>query len=315
MKKWICTALALVMCLALPLTAFAAADGGGRLTPWESEEVKIYVAETFASFEDGEIDGVSEPFWSGGTAANADFAFLTRWQDGQLAFYGNKTGAVMDYFRVAAPEMLETEGVQGSAVGLGAYIENNSENEQALGLFMIGTGCYILQGGYLPLLAAKDGGIEEAEEASAGLVYIPAGFKGYFLVFLEDLFDQWSGNYWEPGVSKILQPGFMLNLQSEEGETFIIDNIFLFGEDLEEKNDGVIEVNKTAAPTPSPTPAPAQTGAPTQAPTQAAPEDKDKGTPPWLWYAVGGGAAAIAVVVCLVLFRKKKQPEGENSGE
>lgn len=290
--------------LCLPLRA-----GAARLTPWESPQMPIYVAETFESFADGNINALTEPFWSGTGHSTGTFPFYAEWNAGRLVFTGNNTG-FSDIIRINAPGMNAAAEVGKQAAGMGFYLENNSAAGQQLDFYMIGEGCYSLGSSAKGWLYSLQG--EKTEQI--GFATVPAGFKGYFVCFMANLNNLWnSGAPWG-GTDSISMPGFdILSLELAEGETFVIDNVFYFGEDLQNKQAELIQV---ITPTPTPlitatalvaTPAPTSTAASPGAPSNA------------FWWIITGvcslGSIFMAVLLAADIHKNKKNKNSAAPGE
>lgn len=259
-KRTAALLLALLACTLLPTRALA------KSSPWEGENIPIYVADTFSEFTDGEINFLAEPFWAGVGSGTGVSPFTGAWQEGKLVITGTPEGFT-ENFRFQSAAMAAASGQGEKAEGIGFYVENNAQRPQQIDFYMIGaSGCYSIPNGKPIFTASLTGDLTRQD----GYAEVPAGFKGYIYCYLADFENAWAADRpWAPPEDYIAFPGFsVLDLELTQGETFVIDNIFYFGGEVEDNNSGTIEITKAQAPTP--TPAPAQTEKPGASATPAA---------------------------------------------
>lgn len=308
--------LLVVLMAALMLCAFsfgAMAEG----TPWEDPEVKLHVVSDFSEFADGEVDIAAEPFWAG---SGANFNWDVKYEEGKMVFYGTKVPGMADNFRLGMTTL--TEDVQKAAQGVGFYLENNSEYEQRIGYFFIGSVCIMSNMNSYVYLIDENGAISEADSDGGTCFFIPAEFKGYVMSPIEGLFNAWGENQpqWDVATAPIgafgLQFGEM-ELDKDAGETFVVDNFFFYGTDLEE-NLGDITIGEVTAPTEkpaeTPTPAPGtatpSVGGSATAGTTQGTDDKPADSNIWLWVGIGAAVVVVAAVVIVIASKKKGSKDG-----
>lgn len=288
-------------------------------TPWEDTSSKIALLSTFDDITAGPIDTTAEPFWSG-TYNNQDnpmpCPFKAKIEDGKFVVYGAIEGVdvITDYFRLSLNASLATDASkaqQAAAEGIGFYMENNSEMEQQMGLFFIGSACLMTNGSSYIYFVDLAGNVTEAENDGNNGFYVPAGFKGYVLFPVQYIMDAWvNQEAWNPATKPFGAFGLQfiyVMLDEAKGETLVFDNIFAYGPNVTENNDGVIPLTAATATaaitaTPAITAVPtAVTGTPTAAPAAAA------AMPTWAWVAIIGGAVLVLALLIFALTSKKPE--------
>lgn len=330
MKK---TVVSIIACLMLLLTLSVSAFAD---SPWTDSSMKVYLATSFDAYENGEIKLNEEPFWVGDQVPPQK----AKWENGRLVFFESDGTALS--FRIADTEFNSrgSQEYQIKAKGMGFYVENNSQEDVTLDLFMPGfsdkgNACYGFSADTEVELISVDGEAIAGELGSDNSVYIPAGFKGYVNFDLETLQNAWGGGTpWAPESVPITLVGFTFRyLYLEEGETFVIDNLYLYGTDIPQDNSAfevvpVATKAPTQAPTQtasSPTAEPANTSAQPQNTTKAAAEtegEKSGGSDGifslTLIIILAAGAVVVAaiIVIATIMARKKSQKSsnGENEG-
>ncbi len=134
LKKYIVSAAAAV------LLAFLCVPASALETPWDSKDIHINVAETFSDMQNGEVVWDQGIFWTGTPFYEWPAA---KWQDGQLVFtdfMGLDSGEdTRMTFRIQTNEMSLAEA--SGSIGMGFYVENNTDKEQSVGFYMVGMGC------------------------------------------------------------------------------------------------------------------------------------------------------------------------------
>lgn len=312
-KTLISVVLCLTLLLALALPAMAD-------TPWSNDGLNVYLLTSFDNFGDGEINFTQEPFWVGDQVPS----FSAKWENGALVFYeGDGSGA---YFRIADTEFngRNVEEYLINATGMGFYVENNGLDDANIDLFLPGfkgdaSACYAFSVDTVFELVSIDGEIIEGEVASDNSVYIPSGFKGYVNFELDTLQNMWGGGTpWDPETVPFSLLGFNIKyLYLEEGETFVIDNVYIYGTDIPHDNyafDVVPAESQTPTQAPTDEPTEGNTAAPTdsQPGTSGEPQattGADKGGDSNLALIIGiaGGVVLVAGVILLVVVLTKKK--------
>ena len=291
MKKIIVSIV--IAALLLSCVAFAAG------TPWDSNSVKITLAESFSDRADGKItwDSAKDGFWTGTAFYEWPEA---EWKNGQIVFTDfaglNDGGDTRMTFRIQTNE-IQNVSAAGS-VGVGFYVENNTAKVQSVGFYMVGGSKCCLRndaGSKVIFVSKKTGQITEFTATDKDMAMIPAGEKGWVLSFYDEFTNLWSSEEYDPATNPIRMPGFELTnllIDGSKGETVVIDNVFFFGEGCVESHKDIVlnggslpqtpqntqsvstptqtPVEPTKTPTQTPTKAPVEsTKAPAQTPTKA----------------------------------------------
>ena len=329
MKKRIVTAvicIALIFCFSV---SFAAEDFP---TPWEQEDMNIYVLEDFNGISDREVTK-QELTWEG----QENFPYSAKFEGGKFVFCSSEGTSADFRYMFSDQDAFGVELFQGIE-GLGFYIENNTETIQSLGLFMIGNGLFLLDQGSTVILYDTQGKYTLLE--GDNYVDIPAGFKGYFVVPLEFVINEWNGNTgWDAANDRITSFGLRFTsvaVDAAKNETLVFDDLFIYGAGVgDKKGDVNVIMNAGPAQTPPPseeaTPAPTdettenpaqttskadRTNAPNATSDVSATNPQVSGTaenapegyvPAWtLWLTVGIAAVGIIIVLVICTVKIKK---------
>lgn len=264
-KKLITIAVCLLICIGSVFVMAIPLDSQGRQTPWDSQSIKITVAETFSEFDNGAIQPDQEPFWTG--AASSEWPELA-WKKGVLVFTNapipSEESPTRFSFRIQTDEMNESSA-KGST-GIGFYIENNTANPQNIGFYMIGAASCLKSANGTPLyFITTNGQYVISTVGESEMAIIPPGTKGYVMAFYEDMQNLWADGQTYDGADPIKMPGFELvnlKIDKSKGESVVIDNVFFFGPGCTGDTEGAITVNRTLTPYGGTT-APPTTSAPT----------------------------------------------------
>lgn len=245
MKKFISMFL-FIICIISYFTPISFAD---IETPWTNKEIRIQLIERFRKL-DGKLEINDD---------NYEFTRFTylketygkyEWKNGAFVHYdGDASG---DWFAYNSPLIAEL-GLEpfSNAQGLGCYVENNSESfDLKLGFTLKQSeeNFYIISSSmgkiYYASADGKETGCLETDESwGQSIAIIKPGFKGYVLVPFSSLKNKSTGNAWDTKSSFLTQIGFifMQSIANERtGENTLIDNIFLYGKDVVDNNDGII---------------------------------------------------------------------------
>lgn len=314
LKKYIVSAAAVV------LLAFLCVPASALETPWDSKDIHINVAETFSDMQNGEVVWDQGIFWTGTPFYEWPAA---KWQDGQLVFtdfMGLDSGEdTRMTFRIQTNEMSLAEA--SGSIGMGFYVENNTDKEQSVGFYMVGMGCCLKnKNGTSIYFFSVDGSRTESVVGDAEMAIIPPGQKGYVVAFYEDFTNLWSSDAYNPDTDPVRMPGFELTnlrVDGSKGETVVLDNVFFFGSGCVDNNNGIITVNtEPGQNTPgaeTPAPEETQSAQPEQTePAQASPDASvrpEKSGINGMYIAAGVIAvlAVAAVVIALIAGKKKEK--------
>ena len=306
MKKCI---MAAAMCIALVFSVSASFAAGDFPTPWEREDMHIDVLEDFYWAEDREINAREELLWEGAP----DFPYSARFQNRQLVInYSRGTSADFRHMFPARETFLFNYALFRGMEGLGFYMENNTDKVQSIGLFMVGSGLFVLDRDSTVILYNIDGRYTLLK--GDGCVDIPAGFKGYFVVPLEFIVNDWDNeSAWDPQNDLLMSFGLRFNsvsVDSRKGETLVFDDLFIYGKGVQD-NRGEVMVFMNAGPAQTP-PSEEESAAPGSAQQTGTTENVPEGyAPVWtLWLMVGIavlGMAAIIIIFSSALKKKQKQ--------
>lgn len=304
MKK---IAAVFVVIAGLFCTAYAGIDEAGRLTPWDSEDIKINVAETFSDMADGDIVWDDGGFWTGTAFYEWPDA---QWQDGRLVFtdfMGMDDGAATRMtFRIQTNQMGASSAA--GSTGMGFYVENNTQQPQSIGFYMVGqSSCLKNKNGTVIYFISQSGECFPSTVTDSEMAIVPPGEKGYIITFYEDMMNLWSNDPYSPDIDEVKMPGFELTnllVDGSKGETVVIDNVFFFGPGCTDNNNGIIRTE--AKPTVTDEPEQTQ-DAPSAQVTESATEQavKPGETASVFWY-VGAAAVLIAAIAAAAIILRGK---------
>lgn len=306
MKKRIVIA-ALCVCMALVFCVPASLAAGDYPTPWEREDMYIDVLEDFYWAEDRYINAREELRWE----AAPDFPYTARFLNRQLVFnYSRGTSADFRYMFPVRETYLYNFNLFQGMEGLGFYMENNTDKAQSIGLFMIGNGLFVLDYNSTVILYSIDGKYTVLH--GDGSVNVPAGFKGYYVVPLEFIVNDWNNHSaWDPKTDFLLSFGLRfasVSIDSIKGETLVFDDLFIYGRNVQ-NNRGEVIVFMNAGPAQTPPSEEQPAGSPVAQPSETTQKPPEGYAPAWaLWLMAGIGALGIIVisVIFTVMINKKR---------
>jgi len=235
MKK---VTVVILMILALTFTLASAQE---RDNPWNSTDIKVQIAETFSSRGDCAIewDDAASGYWTGQAFYEWPDA---QWKNGQLVLTnfpglaGNEPSRFT--FRIMTDEISNAD-ISGS-IGMGFYVENNTAKVQSIGFYMIGSAsCLKNKNDTVLTFVDLNGTVTESVVTDQDMAMIPAGAKGYVIVYYEDFMNLWAQGAYDPSADPIGAPGFEITnmlIDGEIGESIVIDNVFYFGKDCNDNN-------------------------------------------------------------------------------
>lgn len=316
MKKFLILILASLLSLAV-VPALA------NQTPWEDASVKIQIVEDFDSFANGQINLEESPF----ELLSSNLVHKFKWENGQLIAYSGGSGS--EYFSLVTDNVsaLTAESFE-DAEGFGFYVENNTRSaiHVAPMMFCEGQGSYVVEAG-LDVFGAEIGvgfdylSFDASWQQTIGI--IPEGFKGYYVVPFENVIHQQEQRAWESGRDYFNKIGFVFQaatVNEAKGDTVVLDNFFIYGQNLEDNNNGriILDLGGGEEPTTTPeeeqTTAPVETAAATAQPTAAAPtetpKDTDKTAKDNSIYIIIGIAAVVIAGAAVLYFLFRKKPGG-----
>ncbi len=218
-------------------------------TPWNNKEMRIQLIERFRKLDQKLVISNENDEFSCFVPYDSTYGKY-EWKNGAFVHYdGDASG---DWFAYNSSQIAEL-GLESfsKAQGFGCYVENNSAssdlklgftlNQSEDNFFIISSsagGMY-----YATADGTKTGRLETDESWGQSAAIIEPGFKGYIIVPFTSLKNQQTGQPWDSNRNYLTQIGFIF-LQSianeGTGENTLIDNIFLYGKNVTDNNDGFI---------------------------------------------------------------------------
>lgn len=186
-------------------------------------EANVHVVESF-SYMAGARSLTEEPFWYEGKNPSlyADFA------GGRLTLMGK--GVAAFHFRFGSDPVSKSWDETEKADGWGFYVENNTARDVPVNLFLIGNACIQIAANGVATLVSPEG---EATETPLedGFVVLRPGFRGYLMAENRYLVNNWAeGRPYNPKEDLLSAFGLQVGrLSFNAGESFVIDDVFLFG--------------------------------------------------------------------------------------
>lgn len=218
-------------------------------TPWNNKDMRIQLIERFRKLDQKLVISNESTEFCCFIPYNRTYGKY-EWKNGAFVHYaGDASG---DWFAYNSPQIADL-GLESftKAQGFGCYVENNSasfdlklgftlnQSEEEFYIISSSTGGMY----YASVDGTKTGRIETDESWGQSVAIIEPGFKGYIIVPFASLKNQQTGKPWDTNSSYLTQIGFIF-LQSianeKTGENTLIDNIFLYGRDVSDNNDGII---------------------------------------------------------------------------
>lgn len=250
MKKTIGLVLAAVMLLMIASVPAMAAE---LPTPWTDDTMKIWVADDLTGSDSAVIDESTEKSegakWIGWPASGLEASL--QYKDNALRIY--HTSAWTGNLQILGNGSGSLEGaVLDGALGIGMYIENNTEEVIGLkGHMYTDTGFFEAAGGSIYYII-ENGQATEAAMLNAGYLEVPAGFKGYYLFPLENLKNSWSAN--APATADdakayktdlICLETSPIGAPDQTSQYLLIDDIFFYGKGITDNTaeKGNIDIN------------------------------------------------------------------------
>ncbi|MBS1413078.1 MAG: hypothetical protein HPZ00_07200 [Christensenellaceae bacterium] len=296
-------------------------EPGTTVTPWENENVKIDVVESF-DFPDREID-ITEM-----QVPDTECPYLARYENGKVVIYQSDVDHC-SYFRFDVAN--KDSSVFRHADGIGFYINNDTAENVMLGFKMLGSNLYVIDND-MPIKLFNMDGDQVVATVSNDCLYVPARFEGYVTIAVEYLKGYWNeGTFvpeWTRGESYISSIGFQtyyLWIDTEAGDTVTFDEFFVYGTKVKDDpqdinvakiNGDLIEMPLNEGDAPSSSAGTSDstskaTGSVSKAPSSAA--DKDSSSPSWIIWVVIGVVAAAVIIVIIAVAAKKKKTDGDQA--
>lgn len=295
-------------------------EPGTTVTPWEDENVKINVLESF-DFPDREIE-LSEM-----QVPDTECPYLARYEDGKVVIYQSDVDHCT-YFRFDMTN--KDSSAFRHADGIGFYINNDTAENVMLGLKMLGSNLYVIDNDK-PIKLFNMEGDQVVATVANDCLYVPARFEGYVTIAVEYLLGYWNEASfvpeWTRGESYISSIGFQtyyLWIDSEAGDTVSFDDFFVYGTNVEDNpkdvtvakiNGDLIEMPLNEGDVPGTSPSEGTgstsqaTGSASKSPSSTT-EPEDANTSWIIWVVIG--VAVVAVVVIIIAVASKKKKNGGN---
>ena len=326
MKK--VTAVFIVLLLIMfSYTALAETQYGEN--PWTNENSKIYVFEDFSGTFEGE-DWTKYPnYWSFAAYSGED-PLKGSVTNGAMTFPCTDGESKWDAFFFGMSAPLESE-MFSVAKGFGFYVKNSTAADIYVSPYGQGgnseTNLLFMYSGIADetLIIDMQGTLDYADVYGvADHICIPSGFEGYIVMPMSHFYNGHLSTILD-GTSALedasnytlTQIGLRINnVVIENDESFIIDDFFIYGENLPEEKTGDVKVTKpSGTQTESPSASagttagnePSSSASVTTGATQGV-DTPASSTP---WGLIIGIAAAVLIVAAVVLIVVSKQNKGK----
>lgn len=296
-------------------------EPGTTVTPWEDENVKINVLESF-DYPDREVE-LSEM-----QAPDTECPYLARYEDGKLVIYQSDVDHC-NYFRFEITN--KDTSVYRHADGIGFYINNDTAENVMLGFKMLGSNLYVIRND-MPIKLFNMEGDQVVATVANDCLYVPARFEGYVTIAVEYLMGYWTEapfvGDWVRGESYINSFGlqtYYLWIDSEAGDSVTLDDFFVYGTKVKDNPQDVVAkiggeliempLNEGDAPAASsPAEVPGSTSAATGSVSKAPSETTQPGSSDisWIIWVVVGVVVIAAAVIIIAVASKKKKNGGNN---
>ena len=325
MKK-ITAVFIMLLLVMFSYTALAETQYGEN--PWTNENSKIYVFEDFSGTFEGEEWTKYPGYWSFAAYSGED-PLKGSVTNGAMTFPCTDGASRWDAFFFGMSAPLEPE-MFSVAEGFGFYVKNSTAADIYAAPYGQGgnddNALLFMYSGSIDetLIIDMQGTLDYADTYGvADHVCIPSGFEGYIVIPMSHFYNghlstMLDGTSALEGASNytLTQIGLRINNAAiYEDESFIVDNFFIYGENLPQEKIGDVKVTKPSeTQTESPS-ASAGSTAGNESPSASATTDATQGvnapassTP---WGLIIGIAAAVVVVAAVVLFVVMKQRKAE----
>lgn len=298
-------------------------EPGTTVTPWEDENVKINVLESF-DYPDREVE-LSEM-----QVPDTECPYLARYEDGKLVIYQSDVDHCT-YFRFEISNR-DTSAYR-HADGIGFYINNDTAENVMLGFKMLGSNLYVIDND-MPIKLFNMEGDQVVATVSNDCLYVPARFEGYVTIAVEYLKGYWTESSfvgeWIRGESYITSMGFQtyyLWIDSDAGDTVTFDDFFVYGTNVDDNPGDVVvakvggeliemPLNEGDAPAASsPAENPGSTSAATGAATNGSGNEAQPGNEntSWVIWVVVGVVVVAVIIIIIAVAAKKKKSGGDNN--
>ena len=224
-------------------------------------------------------------------------------KDGKITVLSNPSGAWVGPVKFGFGN--DIKDVPG-AKGFGFYVENNLGKDIKISPCAFGKQYILSDPGCLVFTMDVNGVCKEHVIASDKGITLAKGFKGWVFVPVESVVDGHKSNSKVDGNElQITTLLLSFNGTFKEGEGSIVyDNFFVYG-DVEDNNNGRIDLSVAVTPEPTVEPTAEPTDEPTEAPSASAPAEPAQDNAVWVYIVVAVAVVAIIAVVAVIL--KKKQ--------
>ena len=290
------------------------AKTAGKLTnPVYDPNIKIHIYDDLSNAPEGETlfdytgKGISDDelvIWCGqGYNSKAKLEL----KDGKITVLSNPSGDWVGPVKFGFGN--DIKDVPG-AKGFGFYIENNLGKALKISPCAFGKQYILSDPGCLVFTMDVNGACKEYTIASDKGMTLDKDFKGWVFVPLESVVDGYQGNskFGSENFS-ILYIAAQFGTAFKEGDgTIVYDDYFVYG-DVEDNNNGRIDLSVAITPEPTVEPTAEPTAEPTDEPTEvpgaSAPAEPQQSDMTWVYIVIAVVLAAVIVVVAVIL--KKKQ--------
>ncbi len=251
-------------------------------TPWDTEGVKVHIYQDFSSFGNMNIMQFTEGF----NLESAGMTHFMRIKNNRLDFYAGGGGDM--YFNWTLPISDQSKAQFANADGIGFYVENNTPGDIIIGLQSKNSdNVQYICSGYTYCFDLETGDFYTGDTDDTWDVHcmpiVPAYFKGYIIFPIESVTtrngDAWSSSDYLDSLGLILRGGV---LNEKTNENMVIDNLFVYGKNVVDNNNGRVVFNAGEVPaddvtTPTATPTTAPTATPDVTPTTAPTDEQTAG--------------------------------------
>lgn len=291
-------------------------DAFGRILPFEDERVKIHKATGFDQWY-----GKNDIILNGKATTNEitllgqAFPESAEITNGKVIITSAKgaNGKGISRFSLCINDpMVGSAQMQAKICdGIGIYVENNTDTDFILNSFNKSSSSFILSNdegiGYFIDLNGNCTTHALASSANANNlkgITVPAGAKGYAIIFIDDL--SLSGTHpYNASTAPILNPGVKINnlkVDKSKNESVVFDDFFFFGINNKSNISNIKLKNALHNNTPNssaePTASPNHTQLPTAEPTETLPQDTSS---PESSSALGSFTNTVIKIVCIAV--------------
>ena len=320
---------AFIMLLLVMFSYTALAETQYGENPWTNENSKIYVFEDYSGTFEGADWSEYPNYWSYATDCG-DEPLKGSVANGAMTFTSTDGESKWDAFFFGMSAPLESE-MFSVAKGFGFYVKNSTAADIYVSPYGQGgnseTNLLFMYSGIADetLIIDMQGTLDYADVYGvADHICIPSGFEGYIVMPMSHFYNGHlstilDGTSALEGASNytLTEIGLRINnVAIYEEESFIIDNFFIYGENLPEEKTGDVKVTKpSGTQTESPSASAETTNEPSSSisATTGATQGIDTPASSTPWGLIIGIAAAVVVVAAVVLIVVSKQSKGKQS--